>query len=143
MIYPDSVYVCHVFGLVIGCAYVSICGMKLTGKIVHGQGRGHHLGIPTINLSVSDVELPYGVYAVRVSLGEQTYGGAMNWGARPTFDESNPVMEIHLLDFEGEVYGELAEVEIVEQIRDVMKFATKEELVAQIEEDIAQVKSLL
>lgn len=115
--------------------------MKLTGKIVHGQGRGHHLGTPTINLSVSDVDLPYGVYAVRVGLAGKFYTGAMNWGTRPTFNENNPVMEVHILDFEGDVYGEEAELEIIEKIRDVMKFENKEELMAQIEKDIAQVRS--
>lgn len=116
--------------------------MKLTGKISHGQGRGHGLGIPTINLQLAKVDLAQGVYAVRVTLQEHLYWGAMNWGSRPTFKETEPVMEIHLLDFDGEIYGESVEVEIVKKIREVMKFETQAALIQQIESDIAQVRAL-
>lgn len=117
--------------------------MKLTGKIIHGQGRGHHLGLPTINLDQHPSNLETGVYAVWVSLKSGRYKGAMNWGPRPTFNETEHVMEVHLIEFEGELYGEKVELEIVQKLRDVEKFDSKDLLKAQIKKDIADVSALL
>lgn len=112
--------------------------MKLTGKIVHGEGRGHGLGVPTINVDIHESELAHGVYAVKV--GENI--GAMNWGPRPTFDEGEARAEVHLLDFKCDMYGEEVEVEVFEKIRGVIKFDNKEELIKQIQEDIVKVRAI-
>jgi riboflavin kinase/FMN adenylyltransferase len=121
--------------------------MKLTAQIVHGAGRGKVLGFPTINLLLEKPqfleELPEGVYAVRVELGEEHLMGAMNHGSRPTFSDNVPQMEIFLLDFEGELYGREVQVEIVQKIRAIQKFESTEALIEQIEKDVKEVRRVL
>ncbi len=108
----------------------------IRGKVVHGEGRGHALGIPTLNVEVAALDLPYGVYAVWLLWENQRLPGVMNWGSRPTFHEEEPRMEVHVLDFEGNLYGEEVEVDVVTKLRGVQNFSSKEELVAQIHKDI-------
>jgi len=112
--------------------------------VVRGAGRGRTIGIPTINLAPPDSRKllpPDGVYAVRVTIGERgagrgvQYGGMMNQGARPTFGEQARALEVHLFDFDGELYGETVDVEWVRRLRDVQAFPSREALVAQLERD--------
>lgn len=116
--------------------------MKLTGKIVHGAGRGKGLGFPTLNIEGEFLGLDQGVYAVWATL-DKRYPGAMNYGPQPTFGDTQVRVEVFLLDFDGEVYGKEATVEVVKKIRDTRKFASVDELKAQIEEDVRQVKAVL
>ena len=115
--------------------------MKLTGKIIHGEGRGKGLGFPTLNIEGGFSGLEQGVYAVWVTLGEQRYAGAMNYGPQPTFGGAAVRVEVFLLDFEGELYGREATVEVVKKIRDTRKFESVEDLKAQIAEDVKQVRA--
>ena len=117
---------------------------SICGKVVRGAGRGRTIGIPTINLeppNSSKLLPPDGVYAVTVSIGNQTpasenrFGGMMNQGPRPTFGEQARTLEIHLLEFDGELYGEMVNVEWVRRLRDVQAFASRDALVAQLERD--------
>lgn len=119
--------------------------LTFQAKVVIGEGRGKQLGFPTINLDIEDLNLSldFGVYASRVGVEGETYLGAMHYGPRGTFNDARPVMEIYLLDFSGDIYGAVVEVEVVEKIRDVQKFASKEELIEQINKDVAAVKSCL
>lgn len=117
--------------------------MKLTGKIIHGAGRGKALGFPTLNIEGRFSELEQGVYAVWVQLGEGRYQGAMNHGPQPTFGDEQVRTEVFLLDFEGEVYGEMATVTVVKKIRDTRKFESPEDLRAQIMQDVEDVKQVL
>jgi riboflavin kinase/FMN adenylyltransferase len=118
--------------------------MKLTGKIVHGAGRGKGLGFPTINLEGAFSDLEMGVFAAWVSLdGGPRLAGAMHHGVNRTFEEGVAHVEIFLLDFSGEVYGQSAEVDVVKKIRDTQKFSSAEELVAQIQRDVLEVRSVL
>ena len=129
----------------------------IRGTVVRGAGRGKTIGIPTINLETPDARKllpPDGVYAVRVrilelgvgSLGTtpkipnpnsqiREYGGMMNQGPRPTFGEQARALEVHLFDFEGELYGETVDVAWVRRLRDVQAFPSREALVAQLERD--------
>jgi len=116
----------------------------IRGTVVRGAGRGRTIGVPTINLESPDARKllpPDGVYAVRVKLGnreagsEKQYGGMMNQGPRPTFGEQARTLEIHLFDFDGELYGETVNVEWVRRLRDVQAFASRDALVAQLEHD--------
>ena len=110
----------------------------IRGTVVRGAGRGRTIGIPTINLEAPDPRKllpPDGVYAVLVMIGEQQYGGMMNQGARPTFGEQGRTLEIHLFDFDGELYGETVNVAWVKRLRDVQAFPSREALVAQLERD--------
>jgi len=116
----------------------------IRGTVVRGAGRGKTIGIPTINLEAPDPRKllpPDGVYAVRVTIGEQgagsreQYGGMMNQGPRPTFGEQARALEVHLFDFDGELYGETVDVAWVRRLRDVQAFPSREALVAQLERD--------
>jgi len=113
----------------------------IRGNVVRGAGRGRTIGIPTINLEPPDPRKllpPDGVYAVRVRRGAESteqYGGMMNQGPRPTFGDQARTLEVHLFDFDGELYGETVDVEWVRRLRDVQAFPSREALVAQLERD--------
>lgn len=123
--------------------------VSLLGRIVHGDGRGARIGFPTANLEVtSEAFPPLGVYAVtaRTRLGELP--GVMNYGLRPTFHQAaeHAVFEVHLLDLPpGEVslYGERMEVELHEYLRREQRFASVEELSAQIRRDVEAARVVL
>ncbi len=107
-------------------------------KVVRGSGRGSSLGYPTANLGPSEnLCLKEGVYAVRVN-GQ--FLGVANYGFRPTFDGKTKVLEVHILDFEGNLRGERLKVEFLGFLREEKKFSSKDELIKQIERDIAIVK---
>ena len=111
---------------------------SVRGRVVRGAGRGRTIGIPTINLDSPDPRKllpPDGVFAVQVTIGQRRFGGMMNQGPRPTFGEPARTLEIHLFDFDGELYGETVNVEWVRRLRDVQAFASREALVAQLERD--------
>jgi riboflavin kinase / FMN adenylyltransferase len=111
----------------------------IRGKVVRGAGRGRTIGVPTLNLEPPDSRKllpPDGVYAVRVTLDDgRTFGGMMNQGPRPTFGEQARTLEVHLFDFDGELYGETVNVEWVRRLRAVQAFPSREALVAQLEQD--------
>jgi len=109
--------------------------LNLSGKVVKGNRIGGKIGSPTINLD-GDFDLEYGIYACRVMTSRGEYLGAMHYGPRLTLNEQNPVMEICLLDFEGDLYGETVSVEVYNRIRDVKKFAGLKALSRRIEKDI-------
>lgn len=117
--------------------------MNLTGKIVHGEGRGARIGFPTLNIEGSFPGLEQGVYAVWVTLPAGRFKGAMNYGPQPTFEDAHIRVEVFLLGFEGDVYGETATVEVVKKIREVRKFESVEALKKQIEEDVKVVRNVL
>ncbi len=108
------------------------------GPVVHGLGRGRHLGFPTANIPapVGSKLLPNpGIYAVRASLRTEILRGLLHLGPRPTFAGSPPSVELYLLDFDREIYGEPVRVEFLTRLRDVRPFATPEALVAQMRLD--------
>ena len=111
----------------------------IRGTVVRGAGRGRSIGIPTINLAPPDARKllpPDGVYAVRARLQDgRTLGGMMNQGPRPTFGEAARTLEVHLLEFDGDLYGETVDVEWVRRLRDVQAFPSRDALVAQLERD--------
>lgn len=111
-------------------------------KVIAGEGRGKQLGFPTINLDVINLDIDFGVYAAKVSVGDKSYAGAMHYGPRHTFGQEQAVMEIHLLDFTVDLYGQEVEVEVLKKLRDVKKFSSKEELVQQIQNDLTEVRGV-
>jgi riboflavin kinase / FMN adenylyltransferase len=107
-------------------------------KVVRGSGRGSSLGYPTANLGPSEnLCLKEGVYAVRVN---KQFLGVANYGFRPTFDGKTKVLEVYILDFEGNLRGERLKVEFLSFLREEKKFSSKDELIKQIERDVAMVK---
>jgi riboflavin kinase/FMN adenylyltransferase len=124
----------------------------IRGTVVRGAGRGRTIGVPTINLAPADSRKllpPDGVYAVTVTVGKREagignrYGGMMNQGPRPTFGEQARALEVHLFDFDGELYGETVSVEWVRRLRDVQAFPSREALVAQLERDRSAARATL
>jgi riboflavin kinase/FMN adenylyltransferase len=111
---------------------------SVSGQVVHGNHLGRKLGFPTANLKLEDnFEFfpPFGVYAVKTGFDNLAFNGMANAGVRPTVDGANMTIEIHLLDFSGDLYGKILNVTFVEYIRPEKKFDSLEELVKQIEED--------
>ena len=119
---------------------------SMRGVVVRGEGRGHDLGFPTANLEVSGGEKlvpPAGIYAVRGVLREGTFDGALHIGPRPTFRGSPPAVELHLMDFEGDLYGEIVRVDFAKRLREVRPFASAAELVDQMEADVEEARRVL
>ncbi|MCY3647363.1 MAG: riboflavin biosynthesis protein RibF [Chloroflexi bacterium] len=117
----------------------------LAGPVVRGFERGRTIGFPTANISVAaDRALPaLGVYATVATVAGRELRGATNIGRRPTFDEGHISIETHLLDFEGDLYGERMEIAIVDRVRPEQTFSGPEELRAQIAADVEHVRGVL
>ena len=120
----------------------------LKGRVMAGEHIGHRLGYPTANLELEDAGklIPAaGVYAVWVVLeGEQSPRAAMmNIGMRPTFDGHRQTLEVNILGFDGDLYGQTVQVAFVERLRDERKFDSPEALKAQLEQDRVRVNELL
>lgn len=112
------------------------------GKIVHGDGRGESLGLPTVNISLQSDKsfIKQGVYYSQVIIGERSYTGLTNIGKCPTFEERDVHAETFILDFSGKVYGELARIYLIDYLREERKFKNEKELTEQIKKDVALVK---
>ncbi len=111
---------------------------SVTGVVVHGEERGRRLGFPTANVTIGhgDKLLPRdGIYAVRAASRTYQGPGLLHLGPRPTFRGSPPSIELHLLEFEGDLYGDLVQVEFLRRLRDVQPFASASELVEQMRRD--------
>lgn len=107
-------------------------------KVIKGDGRGSKIGIPTANLqNTENLCLKEGVYAVKV---DDKYMGVANYGYRPTFGKKGKVLEVHLIDFKGNLRGKKIKVEFLKFIREEKKFNSIEELIAQIRKDIEEAK---
>ena len=116
------------------------------GLVVRGDGRGRKLGFPTANLFVplnGKLIPPPGVYAVRGCLKRGIFDGAIHIGPRPTFTGSRPTIELHLLDFEGDIYGEELRVEFIRHLREVRPFASASALVEQLRYDVEAARATL
>ena len=111
---------------------------SLRGPVLHGDERGRTIGFPTLNLGISaDFTLPpNGVYITRCEVGGRSYESCTNIGTRPTFDGVQRRVETHLLDFEGDLYGEVAKVDLLQRVRDEVKFAGPDELIEQLRRDV-------
>ena len=120
-------------------------------KQIKGKGIGNTYTVPTINLSVSEqFDLPFGVYAARATLqypqGKETFPGALHYGPRPTTQDSSPSLEVYILDaldFQTDYNAEDIEIEIVQYIRDIMRFENVTQLREQIEKDVVGIRAIL
>ena len=128
------------------------CVQKLLGRyytikgvVTHGADRGSRIGLPTANLDHwPQQKLPaIGVYATHVSLFDRYHQGITNVGYRPTFEnQDQPNIETHILDFDGNIYGEHMALEFVQKIREEQKFSGVEAFLAQIERDKATARKI-
>ncbi|RME42840.1 MAG: bifunctional riboflavin kinase/FAD synthetase [Chloroflexi bacterium] len=118
----------------------------LSGEVVAGASRGHKLGYPTANLKTSEklVVPANGIYAVRVYLEGETLDGVASIGVRPTFEKAGErKVEVHIFDFQHNIYGRRLTLEFVRRLRDEKKFDSVEALVAQMDQDAANARAIL
>jgi riboflavin kinase/FMN adenylyltransferase len=115
----------------------------IKGRVIYGQQLGRELGFPTANVQLNRYSAPLsGVFAVLVRVGTEVYQGAANVGVRPTVgDLVKPILEVHLLEFDADLYGKRIEVEFVAKIRNEEKFSTLDKLVEGIQRDVKQIKA--
>jgi riboflavin kinase/FMN adenylyltransferase len=117
----------------------------LVGKVITSDKRGRVLGFPTANLDIKPQQaLPgNGIYATIAKLDGKRFLSATNVGIRPTFGEGEKIVETHLLNYTGDLYGKDMKIEFVQKLRDEKRFSSLEELKAQIEKDVLEVESIL
>lgn len=120
---------------------------SITGTVLHGRGVGHTLGFPTANIDLTQTRkmLPKdGVYAVRIKNEKLRIKncGMANLGTAPTFGVEKPLLEVHLLDFQGDLYGETVTVEFSRRLRDIVRFDSIEALQHQLQTDLDQCQQL-
>jgi riboflavin kinase/FMN adenylyltransferase len=114
----------------------------VSGRVIPGAARGRKLGFPTANVEFVQELLPLpGVYVIDAAVGGVVRRGVANVGFNPTFGENSLGVEVHLLDFAGDLYGQDMAVRFRDRIRDERKFKSVEELVRQIEKDVGYARS--
>ena len=118
---------------------------RMSGKVVKGRQVGRSLGYATANVDIRRRQSAvHGIYAVRVyGLGSQAIDGVASVGTRPTFDLCKPLLEVHLFDFDAEIYGEYIHVDFLAHLRPEEKFASVDELVAQMAIDAENARKAL
>jgi riboflavin kinase/FMN adenylyltransferase len=114
------------------------------GRVISGQRLGRTLGVPTANIALEPTNrLAHGIYAVVARVDGRAYPAVASFGTRPTVDAGPPLLEIHLLDFDGDLYGREIEAEFIERIRDELKFDSIPSLVAEMTRDKERARSIL
>ena len=117
---------------------------RILGRVIHGNELGRTIGFPTANIRLHrQVNPAKGVYAVKVRLKSGAFfNGVANIGTRPTINGVNQLLEAHLFDFQGDLYGQWLDVELCHKIRDEMKFPSFDDLKAQIAQDVETAKNV-
>jgi riboflavin kinase / FMN adenylyltransferase len=118
---------------------------RMMGQVVRGAELGRTLGFPTANLRLMRRKSPlWGVFAVRVfGIDSRPLGGVASLGTRPTVNGSEPLLEVYVFDFAGDLYGRRIEVEFIAKLRDEVKFGSIDAMVGQMKIDAAQARDLL
>lgn len=116
---------------------------RLRGQVIRGAGRGRHLGFPTANLDGVSTLIPAeGIYAGRVAIGDQLLPAAISLGPNPTFNDGQRKVEVHVLDFDGWLYDRQLEVDFLDRLRDIRRYASVDELLVQMHLDVAATRQL-
>jgi riboflavin kinase/FMN adenylyltransferase len=117
----------------------------MSGRIIKGRQVGKALGYATANVDLRRRQSAVlGIFAVRVSgLKEGVISGVASVGTRPTFDLVKPLLEVHLFDFNRDIYGEYIHIDFIARIRDELKFESVEELVAEMDADAENARLIL
>ncbi len=117
---------------------------KIVGKVIYGKKRGKRLGFPTANINPETELIPRrGVYAVFVEAEESLFRGVMNIGFNPTFDDKTLSLEVHILNFNRDIYGKRLGIYFIERLRDEKRFANIEELKKAIKRDLECAEGIL
>lgn len=118
----------------------------ISGKVIHGNRLGHQLGFPTANILADDrlvLIAANGVYVSKVEYKGKIYGGMSNIGVRPTIAHSSFAVEVHIFDFNDEIYDEVINISFIDRLRDEIKFDSLEQLKNQLKKDKIQAQSIL
>ena len=117
----------------------------IAGEVVHGDKRGRTIGVPTANVQLNGYMRPaYGVYAVRVGLPDgQVYDGVANLGVRPMYPTDDPLLEVWLFGFDGDLYGQVIETQLIAYLRGERRFDGLDALKTQIEADARAARTAL
>ena len=114
------------------------------GTVRTGDRRGRELGFPTANIALDpDCGLKHGIYAVRVGIGGMTSDGVASFGTRPTFDNGAPLLEVHVFNFSGDLYGAPMDVAFIGWIRPELKFDSVDALVRRMDDDARLARAAL
>jgi riboflavin kinase/FMN adenylyltransferase len=118
---------------------------QISGTVAGGRNRGGRLlGFPTANINLQDELCPkQGIYAVTVEHGGKTHKGVANIGYSPTFNDHLFTVEVHILDFNGNIYNDPIRVNFIQRLRDEIKFKSIDDLAAQIHKDVAHAREIL
>lgn len=117
---------------------------SVAGPVIHGEKRGRELGYPTANLRLDpDCGLAHGIYAVRIALEDRHLAGVASFGRRPHFDNGAPLLEVHVFDFAGDLYGRMIEVSFEAWLRPEARFESLEALLRQMDADSQAARALL
>jgi len=117
---------------------------SVSGQVISGQRLGRTLGVPTANIALEPTNrLAHGIYAVVARVDGRVFPAVASFGTRPTVDDGPPLLEVHLLDFDGDLYGREMEVEFIERIRDERKFDSLPLLVDEMARDKERARAIL
>jgi len=114
---------------------------EIEGRVIHGSGRGHNLGFPTANIKPLNEILPKGVYLTWAKVLGRSYPSLTNIGRRPTFGDGRFQVEAHILDFNGKLYRRRISLCFLRKLRGEKKYASREDLIRQIQRDIATART--
>ncbi len=117
--------------------------LTLQGTVIEGARLGGKLGFPTANIDASEFEVDNGVYLVRIELEGEVHDGIANLGRRPTIGTSERLLEVHLFDFDRELYGSRLKVRLTTRLRGEMKFESVEAMARQVKLDIEKARTML
>lgn len=118
--------------------------MIIIGKVIHGAQLGRRMGFPTANLDATEIKgADNGVYCSRAVIDGKIYGAMTNLGCRPSVDGQSRLLETHIFDFHGDIYGKTIEVRLLSKIRDEKRFDSIEELRRQLERDADMCRAAL
>jgi riboflavin kinase/FMN adenylyltransferase len=117
----------------------------MMGRVVHGEALGRKLGFPTANLRLMRRKSPLcGIFAIRVyGVADVPMDGVASLGTRPTVNGTEPLLEAHVFDFNGDLYGRVIEVEFIAKLRDEVKFESLDSMMVQMKVDASQARDLL
>ena len=118
---------------------------RMSGKVIGGQKLGHKLGYPTANVNLQRRQSAVlGIFAVRVhGLGELPLDAVASVGTRPTFDGVKPLLEVHIFDFDQDIYGRYIHVDFIARLRDELRFESVDALIEQMDKDSAEARAIL
>ena len=118
---------------------------RMSGKVIGGQKLGHKLGYPTANVNLQRRQSAVmGIFAVRVhGLGDSPLDAVASVGTRPTFDGVKPLLEVHIFDFDRDIYGRYIHVDFIARLRDELRFENVDALIEQMDKDSAEARAIL